>query len=71
MISAGITDGEFVGLIGDYDFLLPSTLDELSQLISKHPGFDFFIDSFHLTTQHVFSFLQPFDIANLPENKRR
>src|SRR5205814_528098 len=51
-----MADGEFVWLIGDDDLLLPNALAELSGLIAKHPKVDFFyINSFHLTTQYVFS----------------
>lgn len=64
-----MADGEFVWLIGDDDLLLPSALEELNELINRHQDVDFFyINSFHLTTQYVFSFLQPFDTSNLPVN---
>lgn len=64
-----MADGEFVWLIGDDDLLLPYALEELSDLISKHPDVDFFyINSFHATTQSIFSFPQPFDTSNLPKN---
>jgi glycosyltransferase involved in cell wall biosynthesis len=62
-----MADGEFVWLLGDDDLLLPHALCELSQLIADHPGTDFFfINAFHLRTEYVFSFPQPFDTANLP-----
>lgn len=62
-----MADGEFVWLIGDDDLLLPSAIEELSNLIEKNPEVDFFyINSFHLTTQYIFSFPQPFDTSNLP-----
>ena len=62
-----MADGEFVWLIGDDDLLIPSALEELSDLIEKNPEVDYFyINSFHLTTQYVFSFPQPFDTCNLP-----
>ncbi len=62
-----MADGEFVWLIGDDDLLLPYALDELSDLIEGNSAVDYFyINSFHLTTQYVFSFPQPFDISNLP-----
>ncbi len=62
-----MADGEFVWLIGDDDLLLPSAIEELSQLIERYPDVDYFyINSFHLTTQYVFSFPQPFDTSNLP-----
>lgn len=67
--AVGMADGEFVWFIGDDDLLLPYALEELSDLLSKHPNVDFFyINSFHLTMEYVFSFPQPFDISNLPEN---
>lgn len=69
MNAVEMADGEFVWLIGDDDLLLPSALEELAGLIAQHPGVDFFyINSFHLTTQYVFSFPQPFDTSNLPND---
>jgi glycosyltransferase involved in cell wall biosynthesis len=63
--------GEFVWLIGDDDLLLPRSLEQLSDLIGKHSDVDFFfINSYHLTTQYVFSFPQPFDTSNLPGNMK-
>ncbi len=64
-----MADGEFVWIIGDDDLLLSDTIHRLSEIISQHSDVDYFyINSFHLTTQHVFSFPQPFDISNLPVN---
>lgn len=64
-----MADGEFVWLIGDDDLLLPYALEKINDLVSKYQNVDFFyINSFCLTTQHVFSFPQPFDTANLPKN---
>ena len=64
-----MAEGEFVWLIGDDDLLLPFAIEELHGIISKNPNVDFFyINSFHLTTQYVFSFPQPFDTANLPKD---
>lgn len=63
-----MADGEFIWLIGDDDLLLPDALDRVSELINKYPAVDYFyVNSFHLTTQYIFSFPQPFDTANLPE----
>jgi len=63
-----MADGEFVWLLGDDDLLLPHALEELHELMHAHPQVDFYyINSFHLTTQYVASFPQPFDTANLPE----
>jgi len=62
-----MADGEFVWLVGDDDLLLPYALEELDKLIDRHRCVDFFfINSFHLTTEYVLSYPQPFDTANLP-----
>ncbi len=63
-----MADGEFAWLIGDDDLLLPYALEELSAVFAKHPDVDFlYINSYQSTTQHVFSFPQPFDTSNLPK----
>ncbi len=62
-----MAEGDFVWLLGDDDLLMPGALRELSGLIDRHPEVDFFfINSFHLTTEYVLSYPQPFDTANLP-----
>jgi glycosyltransferase involved in cell wall biosynthesis len=59
--------GDFVWLLGDDDLLMPHALQSLSHAIDVHPNVDFFyINSFHLSTQHVLSYPQPFDTKNLP-----
>ena len=59
--------GEFAWLIGDDDLLMPCALQQLSLTIDAHSNVDFFyINSFHLSTQHVLSYPQPFDTRNLP-----
>lgn len=64
-----MAEGEFVWLIGDDDLLLPDALQRLSGLIDAHPSVDYFyINAFHLTTEFIFSFPQPFDTALLPED---
>ena len=61
--------GEFAWLVGDDDLLVPDCIERLLRLIETHPGVDFFyINSFHLTTEFVRSFPQPFDTANLPRD---
>jgi len=63
-----MADGEFVWLIGDDDLLLPDALQKLCKLIDSYQSVDYFyINAFHLTTEFVFSFSQPFDTALLPE----
>lgn len=62
-----MADGDFVWLIGDDDLLLPDALDGLFELIHKQPHVDYFyVNSFHLTTEYVFSYPQPFDTSHLP-----
>ena len=64
-----MASGEFAWLIGDDDLLLPHTLDKLVNLFNEHPDVDFFyINTFHLETEYVLSFPQPFDTKELPEN---
>ena len=59
--------GEFVWLIGDDDLLLPHALDTLEVLFKKHKTVNFFyINSYLLDTDYIFSFPQPFDISKLP-----
>ncbi len=62
-----MADGEFVWLIGDDDLLVNGSLNRLNNLIKQNPNVDFFyVNSFHLNTEYVFSFDQPFNINNLP-----
>ena len=64
--------GEFVWLIGDDDLLLPDSLHNILQLIDKHPVVDFFyVNAFHLTTEYVLSFPQPFDTNGLPKDLKK
>lgn len=66
-----MAEGEFAWLIGDDDLLLPTTIDKLYLIFNEHPHVDFlYINSFHLTTEFVFSFPQPFDTANLPNDMK-
>ena len=66
-----MADGEFVWLVGDDDFLLPDTINRLLHLLQQHPEVDYFyINSFHLNAQEVFSFPQPFDTSNLPTDMK-
>lgn len=62
-----LASGKFAWLLGDDDLLLPDTFTRILSLISSNPNVDyFFANSFHLTTEYVMSFPQPFDTANLP-----
>lgn len=59
--------GEFAWLIGDDDLLMPNMFDKLLTLFEINPDVDFFyINAFHLNTEFVLSFPQPFDTQNLP-----
>lgn len=64
--------GEFIWLIGDDDLLLPHTFDTLEVLFNKHKNVKFFyINSYLLDTNYIFSFPQPFDISNLPNKMNK
>ncbi len=67
-----MASGEFVWLIGDDDLLLPHTLDRILKLITINADVDFFyINSFHLNTEYVLSFPQPFDtLNNIPKTMK-
>lgn len=68
----GMADGEFVWLLGDDDLLMPDCLQRLVGLINEHPDVDFFyVNAYHLTTQYVMSFPQPFDTNNLPSRMEK
>jgi glycosyltransferase involved in cell wall biosynthesis len=63
--------GDFAWLVGDDDLLVPDCIHKLARLIDSHPNVDFFyVNSFHLTTEYVRSFPQPFDTRNLPRDMK-
>ena len=67
-----MAQGEFAWLLGDDDLLLPGAIGRLRALIEGHPAVDFFyVNSYHLQTEYVRSFPQPFDMRNLPTDMRR
>jgi len=67
-----MADGDFVWLLGDDDLLMPDALSSLSDLIYINPDVDYFyVNSYHLTTETVMSYPQPFSTANLPHNMPR
>lgn len=64
-----MAEGEFVWLLGDDDLVMPGAIDELINLLNFVKEVDYFyINSYHLTTDYVHSFSQPFQLDNLPEN---
>lgn len=64
-----MASGEFAWLIGDDDLLLPKSLDNILKLLKDNPEADyFFINSYHLTTEYVLSFPQPFSTKDLPKD---
>jgi len=66
-----MADGKFVWLLGDDDLLLPDAIAKIGALINTHNHVDFFyINSFHLTTEYVAAFPQPFDTVNLPKDMK-
>lgn len=63
----GMADGDFVWLVGDDDLLLPDAVEQLCGLIERHSDAEFFyVNSYHLDTQYVLSFPQPFSTSDLP-----
>ena len=66
-----MADSEFVWLIGDDDLLMPNAIMDVVDLIQKYPKVDYFyVNSFHLTTEYVFSYPQPFHTENLPKDMK-
>ncbi len=64
--------GEFIWLIGDDDLLMPDALYSLNTLIDNNKGIDFFyVNSYHLSSEYVFSYDQPFNIKDLPEKMEK
>lgn len=67
-----MASGDFCWLIGDDDLLVSDTLVELSKLFKLNPKIDFFyINSFHLTTEYILDFPQPFETYYLPEKMEK
>lgn len=63
--------GQFAWLLGDDDLVMPNGIDEVCRLIEEHRSVDFFfVNSFHLTTEYVLSFPQPFSTADLPRDMK-
>jgi glycosyltransferase involved in cell wall biosynthesis len=64
-----MADSDFVWLIGDDDLLMPNGIEEVIALTEEHLGVDYFyVNSYHLTTEYVHSYPQPFHTKNLPKN---
>jgi len=63
-----MSEGEFIWMIGDDDLVMPLAIKVLFNLFFKHPSVDFiYVNSYHLTTEYVLSYPQPFDLKNLPK----
>ena len=66
--SVELSNAEFAWIIGNDDMLLEKTLNCLEVLFKKNTEIDYyFINSFHLSSEHIFKFSQPFNHINLPE----
>lgn len=62
-----MADSTFTWLIGDDDLLVPDSIEKILQLIEANSRVDFFyINSFNLSTEYIFSYSQPFNTNNLP-----
>jgi len=63
-----MADGVFTWLIGDDDLLMPDAIKQVLNLIKLNSDVDFFyINSFNLSSDYVYSFKQPFNIKNIPK----
>jgi glycosyltransferase involved in cell wall biosynthesis len=64
--------GEFVWIIGNDDLLLPQTLNKIDSLINNNSNIDFYyINSYHLSSEYVKKFSQPFDTKLLLKNMKK
>ena len=70
--SVSMAQGEFVWIIGNDDLLVPSALQKIGDLLKSNENIDYFyINSFHLSSNYVFKYTQPFDTNNLPQKMTR
>jgi glycosyltransferase involved in cell wall biosynthesis len=70
--SVSMAKGQFVWIIGNDDLLLPKTLFVIENLLNKNKLVDFYyINSFHLDTNYIKNFTQPFDTKNLEDLKMK
>ncbi len=64
-----MADTEFVWMLGDDDLLMPYAIDRVFDLIEKNQNIDFFyVNSYHLSTDYIDKFSNPFHTKNLPNN---
>ena len=62
-----MADTEFVWMLGDDDLLMPYAIEKIFNLIEKNQNIDFFyVNSYHLSTEYVDKFSNPFNTKNLP-----
>lgn len=67
-----IAKGEFIWLIGDDDLLLQNAIKKVCKMISDNEFVDyFFINTYHLSSDYVFSCPQPFSCLDLPAKMKR
>lgn len=67
-----MAEGDFVWLVGDDDLLVPDAIRRLLTLIAEHPNVDYFyVNAYHLTTEYVRAFPQPFTTDKLPATMKR
>ena len=65
--SVELSQSEYVWIIGNDDMLLSDSLSSIEKLFNQFPHVEyFFINSYHLSSEFVFSHQQPFDHKNLP-----
>jgi GT2 family glycosyltransferase len=66
--AVSIANGKYVWTLGNDDLLVPHAIEKILNLLKLNTHIDFFfINSYNLHSKYIFSFLQPFDTANLPK----
>ena len=67
--TVSMADGEFSWILGNDDLLLPDSLKKIEYIFENKKNVDyFFINSYHLSSEYVFSKEQPFDLKLIPKN---
>jgi glycosyltransferase involved in cell wall biosynthesis len=70
--AVALASGEFVWTMGNDDLFLPSTLSKIKNLLTTYKDVDyFFINSYHLNSDHLLKYSKPFSTYNLPRNMKR